>query len=194
MNNYEYIIASLPVLDESRPSDKSQFDVEDTIAQIRSQLSGKDVKILDLVLSNYAPEGPDADFYAKALKSGNAFVREYFKFDLGVRNAKVEYLNRTLGRPEGKDMIPYPEDDFEGKAKADEILSGNDILARERGLDDMMWSCAEELTQMHVFDLDVILSFVVRMKTIGRWMRLDDATGREMFRKLVDELRNSKNI
>ena len=194
MNNYEYIIASLPALDAARASDKSQFDAQETIAQIRGQLDERDAKVLDFVLSFYGPDGPDGEFYAEAFKSRNAFVREYFKFDLGVRNAKVEYLNKALGRPEGKDALPLLEEEFEQKAKADEILSGTDILARERGLDDLMWSCAEELTVMHVFDLDVILAFVVRLKTIERWMRLDDRTGREMFRKLVDELRNSKNI
>ena len=43
----------------------------------------------------------------------------------------------------------------------------------------------------HYFDLTVILGFIVKLKIIDRWMKLDEATGREMFRELVDEVRGT---
>ena len=73
-----------------------------------------------------------------------------------------------------------------------DILSGHDILARERSLDDLMWNKAEELTTLHVFDLDLILGFVVRLEIIGRWVRLDENEGRALFRRLVEEIRNNR--
>ena len=36
--------------------------------------------------------------------------REFFLFDLYVRNMKVQYLNKALGRPAGKDVLTFPED------------------------------------------------------------------------------------
>lgn len=169
------------------------IDVKDIIEQIRGQLDGSDSKIYDFVLSFYEPEGPCEEFYRKASESRNSFVREYFKSDLGVRNAKVEYLNKALGRPEGRDLLRLSDEEFERKNEVDTILSGTDILAREHGLDEFMWTRAEELTLMHVFDLDIILAFTVRLKIVDRWMRLDENAGRAMFRKLANELRNSKN-
>ena len=44
------------------------------------------------------------------------------------------------------------------------------------------------------FDLDVVLAFVVKLKMVERWLRLDEATGRELFRKLVKEIKENTKI
>ena len=195
MNNYEYIIAGLPLLQQDG---RENPDTEAILAEIREQLGSKDILILDLLLDSYEPLKLNADLYLKAAASRNRFIRNFFEMDLGVRNAKVEYLNRTLGRPEGTDiLILDPEKEateFEQKAEVDAILEGGDILARERGLDDFYWKAVDTLTVMDVFDLDVILAFVVKLKLVERWLRLDEATGRELFRKLVKEIKENYKI
>ena len=195
MNNYEYIIAGLPLLSQDG---RENPDTGALLDEIREQLSSSDRSALDFLLSSYEPETLNAEFYLKAEKSRNRFIREFFSLDLGVRNTKVEYLNRKLGRPEGTDiLIPDPESDsveFEKKEEVNAILEGGDILARERGLDDFYWKSADELTVLDVFDLDVILAFVVKLKLVERWLRLDEATGRELFRKLVKEIKENRQI
>ncbi len=195
MNNYEYIIAGLPLLSQDG---RENPDTGALLDEIREQLSSSDRSALDFLLSSYEPETLNAEFYLKAEKSRNRFIREFFSLDLGVRNTKVEYLNRKLGRPEGTDiLIPDPESDsveFEKKDEVNAILEGGDILARERGLDDFYWKSADELTVLDVFDLDVILAFVVKLKLVERWLRLDEATGRELFRKLVKEIKENRKI
>lgn len=195
MNNYEYIIASLPLLQQDG---REAPDTEAVLTEIREQLSQKDQAVLDLLLDAFDPEKLNAAFYLNAVKSRSRFVREYLRTDLGVRNAKVEYLNRTLGRPEGTDIVnPDPEADpeeFEQKAEVDAILNTTDILSRERGLDDFYWKTADTITVMDVFDLDVILAFVVKLKLVERWLRLDEETGRELFRKLVKEIKENTKI
>lgn len=196
MNNYEYIIASLPVIsagDARALPPQNRPDTDGIIADIREMLDDKDAATLEFVLGSYGGDLPLEEFYRKASSSGNAFIREYFRYDLNVRNAKVRYLNTELGRPEGTDMVlPEECEDFEDLEIVNGILSGNDILARERGLDELMWNKADELTTFHIFDLDLILGFVVRLKIIDRWIRLDENEGREMFRRLVDEIRNNR--
>ena len=195
MNNYEYIIAGLPLLSQDG---RETPDTQALLADIREQLSEKDRVSLDFLLSAYEPETLNAEFYLKAAKERNHFIRKFFLADLGIRNTKVEYLNRTLGRPEGTDILsPDPEADpeeFEQKAEVEAILESGDILARERGLDDFYWKTADAITVMDVFDLDVILAFVVKLKLVERWLRLDEATGRELFRKLVKEIKENTKI
>ncbi|NLZ50412.1 MAG: DUF2764 family protein, partial [Rikenellaceae bacterium] len=167
------------------------------LEEIRSQLSKKDNALMEFLLDGWDSEKLGEDFYLKAAASNNDFVRDYFEYDLGLRNAKVSYLNKALGRPEGQDIMILPHDstkyeeikDFEDAAKAVEVLGQNDILGRERGLDDLLWAKIDELTVMHVFDIDVILGFVCKLKIVDRWLSLDEATGREYFRKLVKDLR-----
>ncbi len=195
MNNYEYIIAGLPFLSQDG---REAPDTEAILADIREQLSEKDAKTLDFLLSAYAPDMPDAAFYLEAQKSRNRFIREFFTLDLGVRNAKVEYLNRSLGRPEGTDVVnPDPEKDlpeFDQEPEVDAILETDDILGRERALDNFYWKSADALTVLDVFDLDLILAFVVKLKQVERWLKLDEATGRELFRKLVKEIKENTKI
>lgn len=195
MNNYEYIIASLPVIGQDDRNSK-ELDVEEIHSMILGQLGSKDMKVFETLLAGFDPDSLDAAFYRSALSSPCRFIREYFSYDMKVRNTKVEFLNGRLGRSAGTDVILLDEDpdsgDFEGKDEIMAVLDQEDILGRERGLDDLMWKKCEELSLMHVFDIDVILGFTARLQIINRWLRLNPETGRELFRKLVNEIRNSK--
>ncbi|MCR4571462.1 MAG: DUF2764 domain-containing protein [Bacteroidales bacterium] len=195
MNNYEYIIASLPLLSKDG---KEMPDTDAILSEIREQLSAKDISTLDLLLSSFDPDKLDAEFYRKAAKDRNRFIREFFCLDLGIRNTKVEYLNSTLSRPEGTDIVILDPDgddaEFEQKAEVEALLRTDDILGRERALDDFYWKTVDALTVLDYFDLDVVLAFVVKLKMVERWLRLDEATGRELFRKLVKEIKENTKI
>lgn len=193
MRNYEYIVAGLPVL-RSEDSSKAHFDVDAIIADIRYLLSDKDNRSVDFLLSVCKSTDLNADLYAKALKDRSRFIREYLRFDLNVRNTKVLYINKSLDRAEDMDMVileGHELDKFEEKAKVDEVLYQNNILQRERGLDDLMWAKIDELTGMNIFTLDFILGFIAKLMIIDRWFKLNPETGKEMFRSLVQEIRST---
>ena len=192
MNNYEYIVASLPVIASDY---RGPLDTDAIISEIRSQLSPKDEAVLDTLLKGFDSDSLDAEFYRTALASKNRFIAGYFGYYLDVRNCRVAYLNKALGRPEGQDLLVLDEDEpreFEDLEKVNAVLEGSDILERERGLDDIMWERIDELTLMEVFTLDQILGFVAKLQIVARWLRLDPQTGRELFRQLVEEIRNNK--
>ena len=192
MNNYEYIVASLPVIASDY---RGPLDTDAIISEIRSQLSQKDEAVLDTLLKGFDSDSLDAEFYRTALASKNRFIAGYFGYDLDVRNCRVAYLNKALGRPEGQDLLVLDEDEpreFEDLEKVNAVLEGSDILERERSLDDIMWERIDELTLMEVFTLDQILGFVAKLQIVARWLRLDPQTGRELFRQLVEEIRNNK--
>lgn len=192
MNNYEYIVASLPVIASDY---RGPLDTDAIISEIRSQLSPKDEAVLDTLLKGFDSDSLDAEFYRTTLASKNRFIAGYFGYDLDVRNCRVAYLNKALGRPEGQDLLVLDEDEpreFEDLEKVNAVLEGSDILERERGLDDIMWERIDELTLMEVFTLDQILGFVAKLQIVARWLRLDPQTGRELFRQLVEEIRNNK--
>lgn len=186
MNNYYYIIAGLPEL--SRDWTAGEKDADAIIGEIKGQCSARDRAVIEFLEKGYAAEELSPDFYGESLKHKVRFIREWFGFDLDVRNAKVKYLNKALGREASKDVISIPGRETEGNPELERILSDNDILARERGIDDLYWAKADSLTVFHYFDLTVILGFIARLKIIDRWLKLDEKTGREMFKKLVDEV------
>ena len=200
MNNYEYIVASLP--DITTGWKFGEKGPQDYIEEIVSLCSEKDNELIDFLLSGYMDENLNAEFYGKALTHKDRFISEYFRFDLNVRNAKVKYLNKALDRPAEQDVLAFSEDapeavlnaaeaEFEEAGELETVLNAGDILSRERGIDDLMWEKISNLTTFNYFDIDAILGFITKLNIVARWYKLDEQTGREMFKRLVDEVRGT---
>jgi len=188
MNNYVYIVSSLPVL-----TPDAALDADAVINEILEQLSEHDRETVALLLDGFDGKKLTADFYRKALESGSPFLRAWFGFDLDVRNAKARFLNRSLGRPEDKDTVVLDEEErvFDEARELDEILAGGDILGREKELDEMAWSKIDTLTTFDYFDLDAILGFIAKLKITDRWLKLDPETGRALFRRITEQVRGT---
>ena len=187
MNNYVYIVSCLPVL-----TPDATLDADAVIEDVLSQCSERDRETISFMLDGFDGEKLSADFYRKALSHPSAFIRGWFGYDLDVRNAKARYLNRAFGRPEEMDTVVLGEDEereFDDAPLLQGILSTEDILGREKALDDLAWKKIDELTVFDYFDLDAILGFLAKLKITDRWLKLDPATGRELFRRFTEEVR-----
>jgi hypothetical protein len=166
-------------------------------------LSAKDNATLDFIIKGFDKDQIGLDFYKEAAAHRLGFIREFFEFDFNVRNQKVRYLNQALGRDPEKDVLSLrdpeaeetglePEEpEFKESARLQSILEGHDILARERGIDDLYWEKIDEITLFDYLNFDKILGMVVKMMIIRRWLILDEEAGRAMFKKLVDEVRGT---
>ena len=190
MNNYEYLIASLPDITPDW-KDSGEMSGDAFVDWIREGCFGSDRKLIDFLREGFAADNLNKDFYLRALSHRDRFLREYFRFDLNVRNAKVEYLNRELGRAAGTDIFLTDENGFEEEARLGAVLGSGDILSREKGIDELMWEKIESLTTFDYFDIDAILGFIAKLNIAMRWNRLDPETGREMFSRIVKEVRGS---
>lgn len=206
MSNFEYIISSLPYLTQDYKYDQGE-GFYTVLEQIKENLGEKDAETLNFLLDGYDAKKLDADFYAKALKSSNRFIREYFRFDLNLRNAKVRYLNRTLGRAEEQDVLTGKGDEFEEgldidgyrftggefeeEQKVQSALESASLLDRERSLDNICWEKVNNLETFHYFDITAVLAYVAKLHIVDRWLALDEEKGRELFHKLVQEVKGT---
>ena len=206
MSNFEYIISGLPwlTLDYRYESGKGYGTVVD---EIRGNLSEKDGALVDDLLRGFDEASLTEDFYAGALRHKLPFLREYFRFDLNLRNAKVRFLNKALGRDAELDVMTGlgSEDDtdldidgyrftggeFEEEAAVQAALDQDDLLSRERALDEIVWAKVDSLATFHYFDITAVLAYLAKLHIVDRWLSLDAETGRELFRKLVSEVRGT---
>ena len=201
MSNYVYIIAGLPdFTPDWRQGEKS---LDEYIGQVRELLSRKDNETLDFIVKGFDKDQINLELYKEALSHKLRGIREFFQFDLNVRNQKVRYLNHALGRDPEKDVLSLrdpeaeetglePEEpEFKESAQLQHILEGHDILSRERGIDDLYWKKIDELTLFEYLSFNKILGIMVKMMIIRRWLILDEEKGRAMFKKLVDEVRGT---
>lgn len=163
-----------------------------TLEWIASQLDASDIEKMRIVTDGFKGENLSRDFYLRALSGKDGFIRKFFTADLNLRNAKVEYLNRELGRPAGKDIMQIDglgEDSDADRINA--IFTGRDLLERERSIDRYLWDKADEITLFESFTLGKVLAIVVKLCIIERWLSLDPETGRSMLHKLTDDMRGT---
>lgn len=189
MDNYVYIVAGLPELTSG--FENTGFDYAAVKESIMELLSEKDQKLVELMEEGFDENTLGVDFYAKAAESKNRFIREYFDFDGRLRNMKVEYLAKRLGKQGENYLVELPEADFEEEKQIQDILANADFVEREQKMDDLKWEKASDIARMDYFNMNAILAFLVKAKTVQRWAELDPAKGQEMFKKLVTEIRGT---
>ena len=205
MSNFEYIISSLPYLTmDFKYAGQAGFN--SVISDIKRDLDEKDQGLVEFLLKGFSDKELNADFYAAALKHRNRFLREYFRFDLNLRNAKVRYLNAQLGREPDQDVMtgedPEAEDvdidgfrftggEFEEALKVDNILADKDLVSREKGLDDLLWDKLDGLSTFHYFDIEAVLAYIAKLHIVTRWLNLDEEVGRDVFRRLLKDVRGT---
>ncbi len=175
MSNYPYIIASFP--DLLLDFGKYPVDPEAVVAEVKSRLSGKDCALVDWLEFGWDGSHLTPHFYRNIRQTRCRFLEEWFAFDRKMRLAKVAYLE---GRP--------VEEEFEECDKALMIFQRDNLFEREKLLDRLYWNKAAELVQFNVFDIDVILSLLVRLHIAARWDKLDPEAGKRLFKQLVGEV------
>ena len=140
-------------------------------------------------------------FYENCAVSGNEFIRLWYAFDMELRNISAAFIAREQGREVSREVVGESEvayslrrssaADFGLKAEVDyldslmQIIGNRNMLKKERQLDELRWSKADELTEFDYFNTDKVLAYCVKLNIIHRWLSLDPDTGEEMLRTLV---------
>ena len=146
-------------------------------------------------------------YFDHALKSGNQFLSDWFTFDKNVTNMLTGLTCRKFDKdPEdeiiGADAVAEAvknssAKDFGLSAELDyasqvlNITDKENLLSREKALDQLKWDQINELTMFHYFSTEVVLAYTLKLQMIHRWMHLDVKTGKEMFKQMIDELKES---
>ena len=144
-------------------------------------------------------------YYAECARSSSRFLREWSLFDRNLRNIIAAVAARAAGRT--PEEVVVGGGDVSGQLRrssaADFGLRGelpwidaviaavNDeanLVEKEHKIDLVRWNESTELAAFDYFDIDAILSYLVRVNIVARWTRLDDRRGREMYGRLLAEL------
>lgn len=146
-------------------------------------------------------------WYDELLSTKNEFLREWFNFELNLKNVMLVLSARKNGLPFEHQVIgnntvaeiirksnardlglsaewPWIE-------KVLQIVESVDILGREKAIDLLRWNYLDELNTFNYFTVEVLMAYYIKLGIIERWLRLDYATGEGLFRRLLGELQNS---
>ncbi|MDR3286708.1 MAG: DUF2764 domain-containing protein [Prevotellaceae bacterium] len=144
-------------------------------------------------------------FYNEMLQTKNNFIRQWFAFDRDLRNIQTAIVARRLQIDASNYFVGQNAETFAKSAAADfglgseidwinkivQIAEIADVYERERKIDLFRWEKIDEISVYNYFDIDAVLSFMQKADIVERWISLDKQTGKEMFKKLLNDLINT---
>ena len=140
-------------------------------------------------------------YYEEAMKCGNEFLSEWFEMNLNMGNLLSAFscrkygLNREhfiVGNNGVADQLLKStarefqfSDTIEYMGELLQIVEERDPMYREKRLDVLRWKWLEEQTFFKTFDIESVITYILRLEMIERWVALDKVRGEQTFRRLV---------
>lgn len=201
----------------------SQEELNDCIVTIKEggEISSKEFpSYLSTFISDYFNTSAEDDFlledhlaalyYDYAMKSGNKFVSSWFEFNLILNNILVAFTARKYKWDVARHVVGDIEicealrtsgardfglsgevDCFEQLAKISEIT---ELVEREKKLDMLRWDWIDEATFFDYFTIERLFAFLLQLEMIERWIALDKEKGNQLFRSIIESLKNEVQI
>lgn len=177
------LIASLPSLKmREKPSVSREKFLEDAAAW----LSPADMK--DLAALSTLPDETTA--FPK-----NSFAAKYTRWETALRHSIVRLrLAQKHKDPARHNPPPGRINVFEPDADSAAVraFSAPDPLEREKLLDQARWEKTEELTVRHLFDLDLLQAYFIRLQIAEKWAVRDDAAATKNLDAAAQSVREQK--
>ena len=85
-------------------------------------------------------------------------------------------------------------DDLEYFEQLVRINDTVDLVEREKKIDLLKWNWMEDNTFFNYFTIEKIFVFLMKLEMIERWVSLDKEKGNELFRQLIDQLKDEVQI
>ncbi len=144
-------------------------------------------------------------YYDELASSKNSFLKAWGEFDRNLRNIAAAVAARDAGRlisdvtVGGGDVV----EQLTRSSAADFGLRGElqyidaviaavseekNIVEKERKIDSLRWAEAEEIAVFDFFNINYILSYLVKVNIVARWSLLSPEVGRQMLDRLIKDL------
>jgi len=146
-------------------------------------------------------------YYDYMLKADNELVRRYAELSMNLRNFVAAWNSRKYGRDVAREVIG--NNDFavalRTSSSKDFGLSGEygyveklialmeteDLVARERGLDLLIWDFLDEEVLFEYFSIERVISLMLKLMIVERWSKMSPESGRKVFMEMIRKFRES---
>lgn len=193
------LIAS--VKEGEKPDAKFPSYLYDFIAQYLALPADELYKAENLLASAY---------YAYAMKSKNPFIASWFEFNLNINNILAAFAARKykmnvaeviVGDTDVCEMLRTSNardfglsetlDYFEPLQR---LVETDDLVEREKKVDQLKWKWLEDASFFHYFTIERLFVFLLQLEVIERWVLLDKEKGSELFRQMIQSLKDEVQI
>lgn len=149
-------------------------------------------------------------YYLGLEKSKCSFLKAWGEFDRNLRNIAAAVAAREANRSISDVVVGRGEvvEQLTRSSAADFGLRGElqyidsviaavsderNIVEKERKIDAIRWAEAEDIVVFDFFNINFILSYLVKVNIVARWNMLSPEVGRRMLERLMQEL-DSKEL
>lgn len=164
----------------------------------------------DVVLNERFERALYEAYYKDLAQSKCRFLIGWGEFDRNLRNIAAAIAAREAGRAVADVTVGGGEivEQLRRSSAADFGLRGElqyvdaviaavseerNIVEKERKIDTIRWAEAEDIATFDFFNINYILSYLVKVNIVARWALLSPEIGRQMLRRLMQEL-DSKEL
>ncbi|AVM52122.1 uncharacterized protein DUF2764 [Bacteroides zoogleoformans] len=149
-------------------------------------------------------------YYAYAMKCKNRFVASWFTFNLTVNNVltaltarkfKMEVAPLIVGDTEVCEALRTSNardfglgSEVEYLEQLVKISETNELVEREKKIDQLRWDWMEEATVFDYFTVERLFVFLQQLEMIERWISLDKEKGNRLFRSMIAALKDEVQI
>lgn len=149
-------------------------------------------------------------YYDYAMKSENKFISCWFEFNLTINNILLAFTARKYKWDVAQNIVGNTEvcealrtsgaRDFGLSGEVDffdqlvKINETSELIEREKKLDSLRWNWMEEVTFFDYFTIERLFVFLLQLEMIERWISLDKEKGNQLFRSIIDSLKNEVQI
>lgn len=159
----------------------------------------------------FVPEDCLANYYyAYAMECHNTFISSWFEFNLNINNVltaltarkyKFDVASNIIGRTDVSNVIRTSNArDFgltgtlEYLEQLMRISETEELVEREKKIDILKWNWMEDAIFFDYFTIERIFVFLLKLEMIERWISLDKEKGNEIFRNIIESLKNEVQI
>lgn len=135
--------------------------------------------------------------------TNNNFLKDYFLFELNLRNIVNSLSLKKLGFSVEDSLIPYG-DAYERLSKSlnpdsgiiplldrlVESVNGDDLVGTEKLIDEIRWYKLDEDIAHEYFSFKYIIGYAVKLSTIEKWEKLTDETGKSVLDGLINKIKS----
>ncbi|MDY0288419.1 MAG: DUF2764 family protein [Sphaerochaeta sp.] len=170
MASYYYLVATLPML---RYDGKSPFDTDSFLEQCRTQVSPRDYQIIASALSGRGSLHP--------------FLKRWQQFSSMVKKELNDQRSKKLGLSSPKYRNEGGKEFRIGEAVR-QALSNENVLEAELSLLALKWNYLDEISALHYFDVEALLSYAVKLQLLERKSLFTKEEGNAEFKRLFSNL------
>lgn len=149
-------------------------------------------------------------YYSYGMSSNNAFIASWFEFNLNLNNIlaalaarkyKMEVSSVIVGATSICEQLRTSNardfglnETLEYFEALQRIADIEELVEREKKVDMLKWKWLEDEFFFHYFTIERIFVFLMQLEMIERWISLDKEKGNELFRKMIQDLKNEVQI